>query len=113
MTEQILTTLPPPPSVVPAYARNQQEEKLPELEIERGKVYGPPRASHANIGLSWTALIQQHFGITFDHPIPDFLVAQMMVALKNQRSVRVFHQDNGDDLRVYHAFAERFQQGKE
>jgi len=90
-----------------------QAEKLAALEAERGKIYGPPRPSHANIGLSWTGLIQQHYGITLPHPIPDFLVALMLDHFKGQRSARVFHQDNYDDKHVYAGFAERFQQGKE
>jgi hypothetical protein len=88
-------------------------DKLKAIEIERGKVYGPPKSSHANIGLSWTGLIQQHYGITLDHPIPDFLVALMLDHLKGQRSCRVFKQDNYDDKHIYADFAERFQQGKE
>jgi hypothetical protein len=97
---------------VPAESQNEPD-RLKALEEERGKVYGKPRHSHVNIGLSWTGLIQQHYGITLDHPLPDFLVAQMMVAFKNQRSARVFQQDNYDDAAVYGDFAKRFQQGKE
>lgn len=89
------------------------DDNLKAIEEERGKVYGPTRFSHENIGLSWTGLIQQHYGIKLDHPIPDFLVAMMMSHFKGQRSVRVFHQDNYDDKHNYTGFAERFQQGKE
>lgn len=83
---------------------------LQKLEADRGKVYGDPSHSHTNIGLSWTALIQQHYGITLDHPLPNWLVAQMMVNFKMQRSSRVFHQDNYDDAEVYADFARRFQE---
>ncbi len=84
-------------------------ESLAALEAERGRVYGDPQTSHSNIGLEWTGLIQQHYGITLAHPIPDYLVAQMMVVFKMSRSVRVFHKDNYDDAHVYANFAERFQ----
>lgn len=88
------------------------KDRLKDLEVERGKVYGDPLKSHENIGFAWTGLIQQHYGITLPHPLPAHMVAQMMVAFKNQRSCRVFKQDNFDDLKVYADFAERFQQGK-
>lgn len=88
-------------------------EELKALESERGKVYGPPLLSFNNIGLSWTALIQQHYGISLPAPLPPALVAQMMVAFKNQRSARVHKSDNYADLHVYADFADRFQQGKE
>ena len=74
---------------------------------ERQAIYGDARLSHENIGLSWTGLIQQHYGIKLDHPLPDWLVEIMMTSFKLQRSCRVFHQDNFDDARVYLAFAER------
>lgn len=76
---------------------------------ERGKVYGDPKQSHTNIGLSWTALLQQHYGLTLEHPLPPALVAQMMVAFKMQRSTRVFHADNYVDAHAYTKFAEDFQ----
>ncbi len=82
---------------------------LKALEAERGKVYGDPKLSHTNIGLSWTGLLQQHYGIALDHPIPPELVALMMTTFKCQRSARVYHADNYDDGRVYLDFAQRFQ----
>jgi hypothetical protein len=79
---------------------------------ERGKVYGDPHLSHKNIGLSWTGLIQQHYGIELDHPLPASLVAQMMVCFKMQRATRVFHADNYVDAHAYARFAEESQQKK-
>lgn len=86
-------------------------EDAKALEAERGQVYGDPLPSHRNIGLSWTGLLQQHYGITLDHPIPPEMVALMMVTFKAQRSCRVFKADNYDDLAVYADFARRFQEG--
>lgn len=79
---------------------------------ERGKVYGDPQESHRNIGLAWTALLQQHYGVTLKDPIPAYLVAQMMVVFKINRSARVFKKDNYVDGQAYLSFAENFQGGK-
>jgi len=76
---------------------------------ERGKVYGDPLESHTNIGMAWTGLIQQHYGITLAHPLPASLVAQMLVAFKNQRSAKVYKDDNYLDMAAYAKFAEQFQ----
>lgn len=89
------------------------DQKLKTLEKKRGRVYGDPAESHTNIGLTWTGLVQQHYGIQLNHPIPNYLVAQMMVTFKMQRSARVFKADNYDDAHVYCDFARRFQQPKQ
>lgn len=77
---------------------------------ERGRVYGEPHLSHENIGLAWTGLIQQHYGIRLDHPLPHWLVEQMLAAFKIHRAARVFHADNYVDARAYLSFAEHGQQ---
>lgn len=80
---------------------------------ERGQVYGDPRQSHTNIGLAWTGLLQHHYGITLDHPIPPEIVALLLVQLKVSRSARVFKTDNYTDLHAYAQFAEEFQKQKQ
>jgi len=55
-------------------------------------------------------MIQQHYGIRLDHPLPDWLVELMMVQFKCQRSARVYHGDNYVDARAYLQFAEQDQQ---
>jgi len=90
-------------------SKKSKQEVVDETVIERAKVYGAVVTSHENIGLSWTALIQQHFGIKLDHPIPPELVAQMMVAFKMQRAARVYHPDNYVDGQAYMGFAEHMQ----
>lgn len=77
---------------------------------ERGKIYGDPALSHHNIGLSWTGLIQQHYGVRLDHPLPAWLVELMMVAFKVHRASRVFHADNYVDAKAYLRFAEEDQE---
>ena len=81
-------------------------KQVTDIIEERGKVYGDSRLSHENIGLSWTALIQQHYGMTLAHPLPDWLVELMMVAFKLNRSARTFHADNYLDAKAYLHFAE-------
>ena len=83
-----------------------QEELLAATIAERGKVYGDPRLSHENIGLSWTGIIQQHYGMKLPHVMPDYLVELLMVAFKTHRAARVYHADNYVDLAAYAKFAE-------
>lgn len=77
--------------------------------IDKSSVYGPVHASHANIGLAWQALIQQHYSITLPGPMPPWLVELMLVAFKTHRSARVYHPDNYGDLMTYAGFAEHAQ----
>jgi len=76
---------------------------------ERAKVYGDASLSHENIGLAWTALIQQHYQIKLDHPIPSWIVELMMVNFKVQRAALIYHADNFVDARAYLQFAEKDQ----
>ena len=88
---------------------NITNEEVDRTIKERGEVYGDPRLSHINIGLSWTGLIQQHYGVVLDHPIPASLVAQMMTSFKMQRAARVHKIDNYVDAQAYVTFANQFQ----
>ena len=85
-------------------------QDISSVMTERGKVYGEPHLSHENIGLAWTGLIQQHYGIRLDHPLPSWLVEMMLASFKIHRASRVFHADNFLDCRAYLAFAEHGQQ---
>jgi len=85
------------------------EDIVADTINERGKIYGEPHLSHSNIGLAWSGLIQQYYGIKLPGPMPSHLVELMMVAFKINRSVRVFHPDNYVDLRAYAGFAEHAQ----
>jgi len=76
----------------------------------RGVVYGEPHRSHENIGLAWTGLIQQHYGIALAHPIPPWLAELMLASFKIHRSARVFHADNFVDCRAYLSFAQHGQE---
>lgn len=85
------------------------ESKVGQTIQDRGAVYGEPHLSHENIGLCWTAAIQQHFGIKLPAPIPPEVVELMMAQFKIQRAMRVFHEDNYVDVRAYLQFAEHRQ----
>lgn len=63
--------------------------------------------NHQNLGMMWSALIQQHYQIDLDHPLPGHLVARMMVALKLCRlAFTPGHEDSIRDARVYAVIAE-------
>ncbi len=87
----------------------QPADIVSQTIAERGKVYGDPQLSHENIGLAWTGLIQQHYGIKLEKPLPSHLVSQMMVVFKMQRATRVYHADNYVDAKAYLKFAEEGQ----
>lgn len=89
-----------------------QSERSEQLIKERGRVYGDALLGHTNIGMAWTAILQQHYGIALPNIIPPEIVALMMASLKIHRATRVFHQDNYDDAFVYLGFANKFQKLK-
>ena len=88
---------------------SSQSEVIQATIAERAKVYGDVTMSHENIGMGWTGLIQQHYQIRLDHPIPAWLVQLMMTSFKLQRSALVFHADNFVDAHAYLQFAEKDQ----
>lgn len=90
----------------------KSQDVVEQTIAERGQVYGDPEGSHANIGLAWTALIQQHYGMLLDHPLPPWLVALMLASMKLQRSTIAYREDNYIDLKAYGKFAEEFQKSE-
>lgn len=80
---------------------------------ERGKVYGDPDLSCHNIGLEWTGMIQQHYDMKLDHPLPNWMVSLMLTVFKAHRACRVWHEDNYTDAKAYLKFAEQQQGGQE
>ncbi len=105
-----VTVVPTAPVPETSFGNTPKSDIVAATIKERGKVYGEPHLSHENIGLAWTGLIQQHFGIRLPGPIPAFLVELMMAQFKIQRSARVFHKDNYVDVRAYVNFAEHGQE---
>lgn len=98
------------PETVPA--PDQKADPIQAIIDDRSKVYGSPAESMKNIGLIWTGLIQQHYGIELAHPIPAEIVPMMLACFKMSRATRVFKQDNFDDGHAYMRFAEEIQGGK-
>lgn len=84
------------------------EQKV--IFLQRQKTYGPFDQCHANLGMAWTALIQNHYHIQLDKPIPAFLAALMLSAMKHVRATNAFHQDNYDDMLNYDQFANALQE---
>lgn len=79
-----------------------------EIIAERGRIYGDPERCHANLGLAITAILQQHYQIDFPEPIPGYVVALIMCAVKTVRaSGTVYHPDNYVDLEAYKRFAQQ------
>ena len=76
---------------------------------ERGKTYGEPQESMRNIGVAWTAILQQHYGIKLEHEIPAWVAANMLVAFKLQRTLKGWHEDNYIDAEAYLRFAKEGQ----
>ena len=86
--------------------------KLEDIEEQRGSEngYGDPLPNMRNIGKSWTAKLNQHYGIPLLHDIPADIVALMMADLKLMRaSNSKYHEDNFDDAHIYLDFAQRDQ----
>jgi len=85
--------------------RPAAEDHIREVRSLR---YGPDhKAGHGNLGLMWTGLLQNHYGIQLAHPIPAHLV-EIMMALNKANRVAVDPQglDHYVDGRAYFAMAE-------
>lgn len=91
----------------------RDDDRVSKIIEERGVVYGNPEDSMRNIGVAWTAILQQHYGITLEHAIPDWVVANMLVAFKLQRTMKGWKLDNYDDAEAYLRFAKSMQGTKE
>jgi hypothetical protein len=86
------------------FASSSFDDKVKKIITERTEVYGDPELGFTNIGLHFTALISQHYGITLDHPIPNWLAALMLATFKGHRCARVFSEDNFIDWDAYRQF---------
>ena len=54
---------------------------------ERNALYGDATKGHANLGLCWSGILQNHYGIRLSHPIPASVVLLMLSANKINRAV--------------------------
>lgn len=83
--------------------------KVAKTVAVRGKVYGPPKPCLENIGLAWTAIIQQRYQIKLSCPIEPHIAALMMTMFKCVRSGLAYKPDNYVDGHAYLGFAQDFQ----
>lgn len=79
---------------------------IKEIRKVKDAQYGDPSISLTNIGLSWTATLQQYYGITLDKPIPAPIVAQMyanakLIRLATPNLPKAGFDDNLVDTKVY------------
>ena len=81
---------------------NKKEQHVFETRQAR---YGTFIQAHANLGLLWTGLIQNHFRIKLPASLPSHLVLLMMVASKLNRAVAekglLVDEENYDDGKIY------------
>ncbi len=110
---ELATMVPQPETHAMASQANAQSGKLGRLGILKGVQevmqrgagdYGSYEHGHKNLGLEWTGLIQNHYGIDLPHPIPASLVSAMFVASKVNRGVCPgFRPDDWVDSSAYSA----------
>jgi hypothetical protein len=82
-------------------------EVAASLPLQRSSVYATDwLTAHTNLGLLWTSLLQTHYNLELEHPIPADLTCLMMAALKLGRaSYSSLLPDNYLDAVVYTWFA--------
>lgn len=74
------------------------EDRLEGIMKERDAVYGDASRILSNTGLAVTALIQQHYGIVLDHPLPVHIMCEINILIKVMRVANPgFHRDSLDD----------------
>ncbi len=75
---------------------------------QRAAIYGDATDGHTNLGLIITGLIQGHYDIKLDHPVPADLALLIMAGGKLNRAARanVYHADNYVDGKVYFELAD-------
>lgn len=75
---------------------------------DRNIVYGDSTVANTQLGLIWTAMIQQHYGIELPHPIPADLALLLQAGMKLCRLARKpDHEDSQKDALVYMKLASK------
>lgn len=82
-----------------------------QIRRNRSRQYGDSTAGHRNLGLAWTGLLQNYYGIELPRPIPARIVLLMMAASKANRAAvpRAGQEDDYQDGRIYLELAEEAQ----
>ena len=88
--------------------------RVKAIREERAKKYGDATFGHANLGLMWTGLLQNHYGITLKHPLPSEMVLVMMAMGKANRVAveKKYDVDHFEDGMNYFQLAGEAKQGK-
>lgn len=74
---------------------------------DRGSRYGDHFKGHTNLGLLWTGVLQSHYQIKLDHPVPAYIVELLVALMKVHRIVmNPIGKDHYEDLHVYMAMVE-------
>lgn len=78
------------------------------IRKQRAKVHGPIKGNLENLGLSLTALLQDHYNIQLPYPIPAHVAGLMLAQGKLLRCVKPYKysKDDYDDLRNYTDFGQ-------
>ena len=86
------------------------QANIDKIKEDRTARYGGDATRcHGNLGILWTALLQNHYGMSLDHVLPSSLVLNMMAACKLNRiavEAKVFEGDSFDDAVNYVQLAE-------
>lgn len=104
-------------NIAPNSSGKVANESLEEIKAERASTYGPYKRNMATAGKQVTALLEQHYQMELPHPIPGYVMAHIMVAIKINRAVVPLKEskDNYDDAHNYLDIAygcdERFKKG--
>src|SRR5205085_1825469 len=73
---------------------------------QRRQIYGSPNFGHSNVGLIWTALLQNHYNFMLPHPVSGQLVCTMMAGTKiNRLAIPGLCVDDATDLAGYAGLA--------
>lgn len=78
-----------------------------KIRTKRERFYGAAKVNHDNIGLQFTGILQQHYGIKLPHAVPGHLVAlfQCMVKANRAATPLAFNPDNYVDGQAYFEIA--------
>ena len=93
---------------------NDIHANVKAIREERALKYGDATFGHGNLGLMWTGLLQNHYGIKLDHPLPPEMVLVMMAVGKANRVAveKVYDPDHFEDGMNYFQLAGEAKQGK-
>lgn len=84
-------------------SKGRTAEQGSAIQLQRQPIHGDPEGAFRSIGLVWTGLLERHFQIQLDHPIPAELALAMMVGFKLSRFA--YDPNNADTRLDVHGYA--------